>query len=148
VLCAVRRKLKILATQGDGNLFIGVSAPDIQPDKFGYTHRDPSSYGIWSFGDVWAAGKNTLNLQLEANQVAASIIRPDMFSEQRHWHQRVFAPEDEVTVTLDCAARTVQVQSPTVDHVIPMSEGQREHQWVLNLNFYPGMYQVQMLPSN
>jgi len=47
-----------------------------------------------------------------------------------------------VVVVLDCTAHTLRLQSPTVQHVIPIQPQHHQQQWVLNVNFWFGDYQI------
>jgi len=119
-------------------LFIGVSAPGIQPDSDGFTHEHSSSYGMWSYGEVIAAG---LIIISDYTKLPASIIQADLFK-QRERYDKVFRAGDEVVVVLDCTAHTLRLQSPTVQHVIPIQQQHHQQQWVLNVNFSHGDYQI------
>jgi len=77
---------------------------------------------------------------------ASSIIQPDLFKQRREYDQ-VFTGGDEVEVTLDCSAHTLRLQSPTVDHTISIAKPsfwQRAQQWVLNVNFTWGDYELKL----
>jgi len=120
------------------SLFIGVSAPGIKPDSDGHTLWDSSSYGMESDGDVWAAGQRISSNDLPAS----SIIQPDLFKQRRV----VFTGGDELVVTLDCSAHTLRLQSPTVDHTISILQQHHnpQQQWVLNVNFWEGEFEVKL----
>jgi len=47
-----------------------------------------------------------------------------------------------VVVVLDCTAHTLRLQSPTVQHVIPIQQQHHQQQWVLNVNFDYGDYDI------
>jgi len=85
-----------------------------------------------------------------AGQLAASsVIQPELYRQRREG-DLVFMAGDEVTMTLDCSAHTLRLQSPTVDHVIDILE-QHQHpqqQWVLNVNFFDGPQQLAILHPN
>jgi len=134
----VCRKLKI-SRKSEYLLIIGVSAPCIEPDSYGNTHWDSSSYCMKSGGAVRAAGQYISDLP------ASSIIQPDLFK-QRGDDDKVFTAGDEVVVTLDCSAHTLRLQSPTVDHTISILQQHHnpQQQWVLNVNFWPGDYEVKL----
>jgi len=72
---------------------------------------------------------------------ASSIIQADLL-EQREHCDKVFSAGDEVVVVLDCTAHTLRLQSPTVQHEIPIQQQHHQQQWVLNVNFCPGDYQI------
>jgi len=137
----VYRKLKISRKSAENYLIIGVSAPGIEPDYYGYTYEDSSSYCMWSDGGVWAAGQCISRGDLPAS----SIIQPDLFK-QRGGNDKVFTAGDEVLVTLDCSAHTLRLQSPTVDHTISIRQLHHNprQQWVLNVNFWDGDYEVKL----
>jgi len=77
---------------------------------------------------------------------ASSIIQPDLFK-QRGGADKVFTAGDEVVVTLDCSAHTLRLQSPTVDHTISILQQHHnpQQQWVLNVNFMDGEYEVKLM---
>jgi len=137
----VCRKLKI-TRKPQNYLFIGVSAPGIEPDRDGNTYLKSSSYCMASSGAVRAAGQKIISSD---DLPASSIIQPDLF-EQRGVHDKVFTAGDEVVVTLDCSAHTLRLQSPTVDHTISILQQHHnpQQQWVLNVNFWPGDYEVKL----
>jgi len=135
----VCRKVKVVKKPADRFLFIGVSAPGIQPDSYGRTVLDSSSYGMWSHGQVNAAGQRIISNYTKLP--ASSIIQADLLK-QREEMDKVFRAGDEVLVVLDCTAHTLRLQSPTVQHVIPIQQQHHQQQWVLNVNFYPGDYQI------
>jgi len=120
-------------------LFIGVSAPGIQPDSVGRTHENSSSYGMGSNGGVRAAGQRIINNYTELP--ASSIIQADLLKQREDW-DKVFRAGDEVVVVLDCTAHTLKLQSPTVQHVIPIQQQHHQQQWVLNVNFGGGEQQI------
>jgi len=97
---------------------------------------------MWSSGDVRAAGQR---ISRGHDLPASSIIQPDLFK-QRGGYDKVFAGGDEVVVTLDCSAHTLRLQSPTVDHSISILQQHRnpQQQWVLNMNFYRGDFEVKL----
>jgi len=137
----VCRKLKI-TRKPENSLIIGVSAPGIEPDSNGHTDRDSSSYCMWSYGDVRAAGQYIIS----SNDLpASSIIQPDLFK-QRGERDKAFTAGDEVLVTLDCSAHTLRLQSPTVDHTISILQQHQnpQQQWVLNVNFMRGEFEVKL----
>jgi len=123
----------------DRYIVIGVSAPGIQPDSDGYTGGDSSSYGMWSGGRVRAAGQCIIDDYTELP--ASSIIQADLLK-QREDRDKVFRAGDEVVVVLDCTAHTLRLQSPTVQHVIPIQQQHHQQQWVLNVNFGWGDHQI------
>ena len=136
----VCRKVKVVKKPAVFSLFIGVSAPGIQPDSIGCTYEDSSSYGMWSHGQVIAAGQTIIDDYTKLP--ASSIIQADLF-EQREWSSdKVFRAGDEVVVVLDCTAHTLRLQSPTVQHVIPIQQQHHQQQWVLNVSFGGGDYQI------
>jgi len=136
VMC---RKLKISRKTGN-YLFIGVSAPGIEPDSTGSTDEDSSSYCMVSSGGVRAAGLWII----EDDLPASSIIQPDLFKQREA--AKAFTAGDEVVVTLDCSAHTLRLQSPTVDHTISILQQHHnpQQQWVLNVNFSWGEYEVKL----
>jgi len=137
----VCRKLKI-SRKSANYLIIGVSAPDIKPDSSGNTEGDSSSYGMGSTGAVWAAGRC---ISSYGDLPASSIIQPDLFK-QRGEYDQAFTAGDKVVVTLDCNAHTLRLQSPTVDHTIGILQQHHkpQQQWVLNVNYYPGEFEVKL----
>jgi len=137
----VCRKLKI-SRKSEYPLLIGVSAPGIEPDRDGRTAWDSSSYCMGSSGAVCAAGQF---ISMGDDLPASSIIQPDLFK-QRGDEDKVFAAGDEVVVTLDCSAHTLRLQSPTVDHTISIRQQHHnpQQQWVLNVNFYYGDFEVKL----
>jgi len=136
----VCRQLKISRKSGE-YVFIGVSAPDIDVDTDGNTYKDSTSYCMWSSGEVRSAGQRISSAALPAS----SIIQPDLFK-QRGLCDKVFTAGDEVVVTLDCSAHTLRLQSPTVDHTISILQQHHnpQQQWVLNVNFWHGVYEVKL----
>jgi len=135
----VCRKVKVDKKPANNSLFIGVSAPGSQPSNDGWTDGDPSSYGMWSYGEVRAAGQKIID---NHNTLpASSIIQADLFK-QRGSNDKVFRAGHEVVVVLDCTAHTLKLQSPTVQHVIPIQQQHHQQQWVLNVNFGYGDQQV------
>jgi len=120
-------------------LFIGVSAPGIQPHSNGLTYEDSSSYGMLSIGLVIAAGQCIIDDYTELP--ASSIIQADLLK-QREDRDKVFRAGDEVVVVLDYTAHTLRLQSPTVQHVIPIQQQHHQQQWVLNVNFGYGEHQI------
>jgi len=122
-------------------LFIGVSAADIQPDSDGLTRFHSSSYGIWSHGVVAAAGKKIIRDFGELP--VTSLVRTDWFV-HRTVYDTLFRAGDEVEVVLDCTAHTLRLQSPTVQHVIPIQQQHHQQKWVLNVNFSLGEHQVSL----
>jgi len=60
-LHVVLRRVKVVKKPADYGLLIGVSAPGIQPNIYGWTVEDSSSYGMWSDGGVRAAGQMIVN---------------------------------------------------------------------------------------
>jgi len=138
----VCRKLKISRKSAKSFLIIGVSAPGIKPDCHGLTAWDSSSYCMGSTGGVCAAGQWISSVD---DLPASSIIQPDLL-EQRAVYDKVFTGGHEVVVTLDCSAHTLRLQSPTVDHTISILQQHHnpQQQWVLNVNFWPGDYEVKL----
>jgi len=122
-------------------LFIGVSAPGIQPDSNGRTNGNSSAYGMFSSGAVRAAGQ--LIIDGDTKLPASSIIQADLLK-QREDMDKVFCSGDEVVVVLDCTAHTLMLQSPTVQHVIPIQQQHHKHEWVLDVDFWPGYFQVSL----
>jgi len=120
-------------------LFIGVSAPGIQPNSDGLTSVDSSSYGMASNGGVTAAGPQIISNY--TGLPASSIIQADLLKQQEYC-DKVFRAGDEVVVVLDCTAHTLRLQSPTVQHVIPIQQQHHQQQWVLNVNFSYGDFQI------
>jgi len=135
----VYRKVKVAKKPADRFLFIGVSAPGIQPSSDGITGGDSSSYGMVSDGDVRAAGQQIIRDFTKLP--ASSIIQADLFK-QREDRDKVFRAGDEVVVVLDCTAHTLRLQSPTVQYVIPIQQQHHQQQWVLNVNFDWGDHQI------
>jgi len=129
----------VVKKPADAGLFIGVSAPGIQPNSEGWTEGDSSSYGKWSDGAVNVAGQ--LIIDDCSNLPASSILQADLFK-QRGNSDKVFRAGDEVVVVLDCTAHTLRLQSPTVQHVIPIQQRHHQQQWVLNVNFFWGDFQI------
>jgi len=140
-LHVVHRKVKVDKKPNRAGLFIGVSAPGIQPNSDGITHHDSSSYGIWSDGQVRAAGQIIGHYH---ELPASSIIQADLLK-QRELLDKVFRAGDEVVVVLDCTAHTLRLQSPTVQHVIPIQQQHHHQQWVLNVNLDCGEHQVSLV---
>jgi len=136
VVCS---KVKVVKKPADEWLVIGVSAPGIQPDEYGNTHGDSSSYGMDSYGEVRAAGQRIINDYTKLP--ASSIMQADLFK-QLERYDKVFRAGDEVVVVLDCTAHTLRLQSPTVQHVIPIQQQHHQQQWVLNVNFGSGEQQI------
>jgi len=136
----VCRKVKI--SRKEDSLFIGVSAPGTKPDRDGHTFEDSSSYCMSSYGGVYAAGQWIIK---GADLPASSIIQPDLFK-PRGEVDKAFTTGDEVVVTLDCSAHTLRLQSPTVDHTISIRQQHHnpQQQWVLNVNFWSGEYEVKL----
>jgi len=132
----------VVKKPADRGLFIGVSAPGIQPDSDGLTVGDSSSYGMWSDGEVRAAGQEIINDYDDLP--ASSIIQADMLK-QREEMDKVFRAGDEVVVVLDCTAHTLRLQSPTVQHVIPIQQQHHQQHWVLNVSFFWGDFQITLL---
>jgi len=77
---------------------------------------------------------------------ASSIIQPDLFKQRGARGDKVFTGGDEVVVTLDCSAHTLRLQSPTVDHTISILQQHHnpQQQWVLNVNFSDGEFEVKL----
>jgi len=138
-LHVVCRNVKVVKKPADRGLFIGVSAPGIQPRSDGWTSWDLSSYGMWSYGEVRAAGQRIIDDYTELP--TSSIIQADQLK-QRADYDKVFRAGDEVVVVLDCTAHTLRLQSPTVQHVIPIQQQHHQQQWVLNVNFGRGEHQI------
>jgi len=141
MLClhVVLRKGRVVKKPAFWSLYIGISDPGIQPDIFGLTIGDSSSYGMWSHGNVCAAGQKITRGYNELP--ASSLIQADLLK-QREYFDKVFRAGDEVVVVLDCTAHTLRLQSPTVQHVIPIQQQHHQQQWVLNVNFGYGEQQV------
>ena len=137
----LNRKIKILEKPPGELVFIGIAAPGIQPAIDGTTYADPSSYGIWSDGDVRAAG---LKVITSHEFPAASILRDDL-DRVREWNDRMFSAGDEVSVTVDCSAFTVRLQSPTMDHLLHIKRGHKQQNWVFTVNFGYVIHQLQLL---
>jgi len=135
----VCRKVKVVTKPAGYTLFIGVSAPGIQPDRDGLTSGDSSSYGMESDGQVRAAGQRIISDYTKLP--ASSIIQADLFKQREHY-DKVFSASDEVVVVLDCTAHTLRLQSPIVQHVIPIQQQHHQQQWVLNVNFDIGDYDI------
>jgi len=94
---------------------------------------------MWSNGAVWAVGQTIV---YDCTKLAASsTIQADLF-EHRGDRDKVFRAGDEVVVVLDCTAHTLRLQSPTVQHVIPIQQQHQQQRWVLNVNFFGGDYQI------
>jgi len=129
----------VVKKPADAWLFIGVSAPGIQPDNDGLTYKDASSYGMWSSGQVIAVGQWIIYNYTKLP--ASSIIQADLLKQREVW-DTVFRAGDEVVVVLDCTAHMLRLQSPTVQHVIPIQQQHHQQQWVLNVNFGPGDHQI------
>jgi len=93
-----------------------------------------------SDGAVRAAGH-----RINDDLPASSIIQPDLLKQRQLW-DRVFSEGDEVVVTLDCSAHTLRLQSPTVDHIISIRQQHHnpQQQWVLNVNYLYGEYEVKL----
>jgi len=91
-----------------------------------------------SHGEVRAAGQKIISDHTKLP--ASSIIQADLLK-QRQYCDKVFHEGDEVVVVLDCTAHTLRLQSPAVQHVIPIQQ-QHHQQWVLNVNFGGGDYQI------
>jgi len=124
-------------------MFIGVSAPGIQPDWTGGTYADITSYGLRSDGDVVSSGQGSV-----FNNLPASAITQVDVLNKRHRNDRAFTAGDEVVVVLDCAASTLRLQSATVNLTMNVEKKVPAQQWVLNVNFWSGEYLVQMLPAD
>jgi len=92
-----------------------------------------------SDGQVRAAGQRIISDYTKLP--ASSIIQADLFKEQAD-RDKVFRAGDEVVVVLDCTAHTLRLQSPTVQHVIPIQQQHHQQQWVLNVNFDYGDYDI------
>jgi len=135
----VCRKLKI--SKMGSYLVIGVSAPGTEPNGYGHTHGDSSSYCMGSGGELRAAGQWSISDAVPAS----SIIQPDLFK-QREDDDKAFTAGDEVLVTLDCSAHTLRLQSPTVDHTISILQQHHnpQQQWVLNVNLFECDYDVKL----
>jgi len=115
------------------SLFVGVSAPSIQPDDYGTTYEDQSSYGMWSYGGVMAAGQ--LIISDITKLPASSITQADLLEQRERGTDKMLSAGDEVVVVLDCTALTLRLQSPTVQHVIDIQQQHQQQPWVLNVNF-------------
>jgi len=136
------RKLKISKKVGD-YLLIGVSAPGIKADSTGHTCRDPSSFCIRSNGVVYIAGEMISKDAFPPT----SITQPDLFA-QRGAYDKLFTEGDEVAVTVNCHSHKLRLQTPTVDHAISLpkkSFWQSDKQWVLNVNFWTGDFEVKLM---
>jgi len=125
----------------DKVIFIGVSAPGIQPDRMGLTAGDAASSGMWSDGGVWTARK-VISSELLPD---TAIIAADLFK-QRPSVDRVYSNDDEVLVTVDYASDSLQIQTPTVSHVIALTKTSASQGWVLNVCFGKGEHQMQLCP--
>jgi len=134
----VCRKVKVVKKPAAYWLFIGASAPGIQPNSDGTTYGDSTSYGMDSDGEVRAAGRNSI---FNHTELPASIIQADLLKQREKW-DKVFHAGDEVVVVLDCTAHTLRLRSPTVQHVIPIQQQHQQQLWVLNVNFGWGDYQI------
>ena len=97
---------------------------------------------MWCHGPVIAAGHMVISDYTKLP--ASSIMQADLFK-QRADYDKVFCEGDEVLVVLDCTAHTLRLQSPTVQHVIPIQQRHYQRQWVLNVNFRYGEHQVKLL---
>jgi len=135
----VCRKVQVAKKPAGSSLFIGVSAPGIEPNTDGRTDGNSSSYGLWSGGSVIAAGQWIITDYTDLP--ASSIIQAHLLR-QRERADKVFREGDEVVVVLDCTAHTLKLQSPTVQHVIHMQQHHHHEQWVLNVNFAQGGQKV------
>jgi len=133
--------MTVMKKPANGGLFVGVSAPGIQPDWQGLTYDHSSSYGMYSYGVVKAAGQWTIDDF--AKLPASSIVHADLINQRNKW-DKLFCAGDEVVVVLDCDAHTVRLQSPTVQHVIDIQPQHHKQQWVLNVNFMWGDHQVKL----
>ena len=91
----------------------------------GRTDRNPGSFGLWNDGDVSTDGAiSALNMQAPSITDRSAVAnRPAI--------DRVFKSGDEVLVGLDCAARTVRIVTPTVDHEFTNLPAGK--QWVLSI---------------
>jgi len=109
-----------------GYLFIGaVSSTSWKPDVMGRTDRNPGSFGLWNDGDV------STNGVISALDKQAPSITDRSAVASRPLIDRVFKSGEEVLVGLDCAARTVRIVTPTVDHEFTnLPAGQL---WVLSI---------------
>jgi len=135
----VRRKIKVVRKPADRYLFIGISAPGIQPDSRGITYEDPSCYGMDSYGEVIAAGRKIIEGYTKL--LASYVIPADMLIQREKW-DKMFRAGDMVVVVLDCTAHTLRLQSPTVQHVIHIQQQHHQQQWVLNVNFGSSDHQI------
>jgi len=88
---------------------------------------------------VRAAGQKIVTNYTELP--ASSVIQADLLK-QRGGCDAVFRAGDEVVVVLDCTAHTLRLQSPTVQHVIEIQQQHHQQEWVLNVNFQWGEYQI------
>jgi len=128
----VCRKVTVVQKPPIQALFIGIAAAGIEPDEYGTTSGDSSSYGMWSIGEVIVAGEGIFDGYHMLP--ASSIIQADLIK-QREACDTVFSAGDEVVVVLDCTAHTLRLQSPTVQHVIHIQQQHHQQQWVLIVNF-------------
>jgi len=94
---------------------------------------------MFSHGPVIAAGQRIIDDYTDLP--ASCIIQADLFK-QREKYDKMFGAGDEVVVVLDCTAHILRLQSPTVQHVIPIQQEHHHQQWVLNVNFGSGDQQV------
>jgi len=136
------RKLKIIEKPTDHNIFIGVSVPGIRPARDGSTDEDPTSYGMRSNGVV-QAGPICLTKKLPT----PAITQRDV-CDKRDTKDKVFSAGDEVSVTLDCVAHTLRLQSPTINYLINIQrarESQQTQLWVLNVTLNKGDHKIQLL---
>jgi len=92
----------------------------VKADAVGRIDRTAGSFGLWNDGDVITDG-----VVSQLNQSSSSMLSAG--STTRH----VFKSGDEVLVGLDCAARTVRIVTPTVDHEFTNLPAGK--QWVLSI---------------
>ena len=78
------------------SLFVGVSAPSIQPDDYGTTYEDQSSYGMWSYGGVMAAGQ--LIISDITKLPASSITQADLLEQRERGTDKMLSAGDEVVL--------------------------------------------------
>lgn len=141
------RKLKLVKKPADRILFVGIAVAGVQPNSGGHTYLDSSSYGMWSNGEVRAAGQEVISWHHQLP--ASSITQADLFK-KRWGNDKVFSAGDEVLVVLDCAAHSLTLQSPTVHYRISINQQHQclhQCQWVLNVNFGLGEHQIKLLAA-
>lgn len=134
------RIVRVLKKPTRQYLVIGVAAPAIKPNSSGHTYWDPTSYGMWSDGAVWAQGQQIIN---NDRLPVASVVQPDLY--RQRYKEKAFSAGDDVSVTVDCSNCTLRMRTPTVDHTIQIDKSQKE--WVLNVNFFHGDYEVKLVEA-